>query len=128
MDAQSAFTNGFIDSVVDDEHSGALTNSVQPRTVDLKEAKEKVRVWFDRHTPHKPQLSRPVPGDDHTSAVAPAHEQDKTPMDTGRTAPSALPKEPQIPQDDPATSESAGIPIAQLQKRLGLLMPAKRSN
>ena len=130
MDAQTALDNGFIDSVVDDEQSGTLTNSAMPRTVDLKEAKEKVQVWFDRHTPHKPQLSRPVPGDDHTSAAAPANEQDKMPADTGGTALPAVPEDP--PQDDtPAPTEQpepAGIPVAQLQKRLGLLMPAKRSN
>lgn len=137
MDAQSAFTNGFIDSVVDDEQSSALTNSAQPRTVDLKEAKEKVQVWVDRHTPRKPQLSRPVPGDDHTSTVEPANEQARAPMDTGGTAPPALPEETKSTQDAPATPEppqqtgsqpSTGTPVAQLRKRLGLLMPAKRSS
>lgn len=198
MDAQSALSNGFIDSIVDDEQFGLLANSSQPRSVDLKEAKEKVQAWFDRH---KPQLSRPVknalqkqevspapeaslpteenplaeaapsPGDDHTSAVPPAEqrcasnlrfepsavgkadlriqgfatlEQAMMPVDTGGTAPPAEPEEPSAPEDpidpqetpavpeQPDTSgateqpEEPGIPVAQLRKRLGLIMPAKK--
>ena len=177
MDAQSALSNGFIDSIVDDEQFGLLANSSQPRAVDLKEAKEKVQAWFDRH---KPQLSRPVknalqkpevspapeaslpteenpqaeaapsPGDDHTSAVPPADEQAAMPVDTGGTAPPAEPEEPNAieepsapedpidPQETPAVPEQPdtsgapeqpeepGIPVAQLRKRLGLIMPAKK--
>ena len=164
MDAQSALSNGFIDSIVDDEQFGLLANSEQPRSVDLKEAKEKVQAWFDRH---KPQLSRPVkdtlqkqevspapeaslpteetplveatpsPGDDHTSAVPPADEQAMMPVDMGGTAPPAEPEEPSAPEDPidpqeapavPEQPEEPGIPVAQLRKRLGLIMPAKRSN
>ena len=140
MDAQAALDNGFIDSIVDNDQFGMLTNSGQPRTADLKEAKEKVQAWLDRHTPHKPQLSCPVPGDDHTSAVAPAIEQTELPEDTGGTAPPASPEDPKPPQDTPAVTnqpdasgkiekpEHTGTPVAQLRKRLGLLMPAKRSN
>ena len=144
MDAQSALSNGFIDSVVDDEESGALTNSARPHITDLKEAKEKVQAWFDRHTPHKPQLSRPVQGEEHTSAVTPADEREKRPVNTGGTVPLAVPEEPEqeapapsAPQDDPAPIEQpeetgsqplTGTPVAQLQNRLGLIMPAKRSN
>ena len=140
MDAQAALDNGFIDSIVDNDQFGMLTNSGQLRTADLKEAKEKVQAWLDRHTPHKPQLSRPVQGDDHTSDVAPANEQAETPVEPGGTAPPAVPVESIKPQDEtPAAPEppietgtnkqpkETGTPVAQLQKRLGLLMPAKRS-
>ena len=167
MDAQSALDNGFIDSIVDDEQFGFLSNSEQPRSVDLKEAKEKVQAWFDRQ---KPRLSRstknalqkqevspapeaslptdenppaqaaPSPGDDHTSAVSSANEQTPMPMDTGGTAPPAEPEVTHDPQETPAVPdppdtagpteqpEKPGIPVAQLRKRLGLIMPAKRSN
>lgn len=141
MDAQAALDNGFIDSIVDNDQFGMLTNSGQPRTADLKEAKEKVQAWLDRHTPHKPQLSCPVPGDDHTSDVTPDNEQAETPVEPGGTAPLAVPVESIKPQDEtPAAPEppietsannqpeEIGTPVAQLQKRLGLLMPAKRSN
>ncbi|MEG0936305.1 MAG: ATP-dependent Clp protease proteolytic subunit, partial [Clostridia bacterium] len=56
MDAQAALDNGFIDSIVDNDPFSTLTNSGQLRTANLKEAKEKVQAWLDRHTPHKPQL------------------------------------------------------------------------
>lgn len=80
-----------------------------------------------------------APGDDHTSAVRPADEQAEMPEEKGETAPPAVPEEP--PQDDtPAvpeppdasgafeSPEETGTPVAQLRKRLGLIMPAKRSN
>ena len=143
MDAQSALDSGFIDAITEDMKNGLSQNADAAHVVDRADAEKQVQAWLDRHKPHKPQLSRPVPdegrlpGDDHTSAVEPANEQDKAPMDTGETAPPALPEEPQPAQDAPATPEqpestgsrpSTGIPIAQLQKRLGLLMPTKRSN
>ncbi len=140
MDAQSAMDCGFIDAITEDMKSGFPQNADALHTVSRDEAEKKVQAWFDRHTPHKPQLSRPVQGDDHTSAVAPANEQAKLPEDTGGTAPPASPEEPQPPQDTPAVPdppdvsgpteqpEPTGTPVAQLRKRLGLLMPAKRSN
>lgn len=99
-----------------------------------------------------------LPGDDHTSTVFPVDEQAMMPADTGGTAPPALPEEIPAPKETPAAPdppetsgapeqsgtsgatdppeatdipeqpESTGTPIAQLQKRLGLIMPAKRSN
>lgn len=85
----------------------------------------------------------PSPGDDHTSAVPPAEEQAAMPVDTGGTAPPAEPEEPSTPEEStapehplkpqetpavPEQPEEPGIPVAQLRKRLGLIMPAKRSN
>ena len=146
LDAQSALDSGFIDAITEDAKSGFLQNEEGSRVTNREDAEKKVRAWMDRHKPHKPQLSRPIkdegrlPGDDHTSAAAPANEQAEMPVDTGGTAPPALPEEPDTPQDTlsvhetqgtPAATkqpESTGVPIAQLQKRLGLLMPAKRSN
>lgn len=138
MDAQAALRHGFIDAIANDAKNGMLQNADKPHMVDREDAEKKVQAWFDRHKPHKPQLSRPVQDDDHTSAVKPACEQDEMPDDTGGTAPPALPEESQ-PLETPATPElpdvsgqneepeSSGTPVAQLQKRLGLLMPAKRS-
>ena len=151
MDAQAALENGFIDSIVEDEPSASPTNTVQSRTVSLKEAKLKVQAWFDRHTPHNPQLSRPVKGEDHTSAVVPANEQAQMPVDTDGTAqqevtPSSAVPSTQPPitaetqrmesatlQEVPANQSEAiksetttGTPVAQLHKRLGLLMPSHR--
>ena len=140
MDAQSAMDCGFIDAITEDMKSGFPQNADASHTVSRDEAEKKVQAWLDRHTPHKPQLSRSVQGDDHTSAVAPADEQAELPEDTGGTAPPASPEETQPPQDTPAVPdppdasgpteqpEQTGTPVAQLRKRLGLLMPAKRSN
>ena len=157
MDAQSALDSGFIDAITEDIKSGFPQNADAPHVVDRADAEKQVQAWFDRHTPHKPQLSRPVQGDDHTSAVAPASRrrasnlrfepsavgeadlriqgfatlsQAELPEDTGGTAPPASPEETQPPQDTPAVSnlpEPTGTPVAQLRKRLGLLMPAKRA-
>ncbi len=157
MDAQAALEFGFIDGIVEDTPSTGLTNNALPYKVDLKEAKEKVQAWFDRHTPHKPQLSRPVSGDDHTSTVPLAErrcdsnlrfepsavgeadlriqgfatfEQAEMPVETGGTVPPAQPEEPKPTQETPAPDqqpEASGTPVAQLRKRLGLIMPAKRS-
>ena len=176
LDAKSALEYGFIDGITEDEPSATPTNSAAPRKVDITEAKAKVQVWFDRHTPHNPQLSRPKsavesaevipdsenstsqptasapPGDDHTSTVSPANEQVMRPETEGGTAPPAMtqttdesPTEPENltpsrdtpaneapAEDDPFADaakqpEITGTPVAQLRKRLGLIMPAKRS-
>ena len=181
LDAKSALEYGFIDGITEDEPSATPTNSAAPRKVDITEAKAKVQVWFDRHTPHNPQLSRPKsaaesaegcpepedvsrttedpltpvaapPGDDHTSTVPPANEQAMRPETEGGTAPPAMTQttdesrtEPEnlTPSRDTPANEapaeddlladaaqqpvSAGTPVAQLRKRLGLIMPAKRS-
>ena len=139
MDAQAALENGFIDGIVEDEPNANPTNAVQPRTVSLKEAKLKVQAWFDRRTPRNPQLSRPVPDEDHTSAVAPANEQAEMSADTDGTAPAApIAAQPPITaetqrmesaslQEAPANQQgNTGTPVAQLHKRLGLLMPSHR--
>ncbi|MDO4568703.1 MAG: ATP-dependent Clp protease proteolytic subunit, partial [Clostridia bacterium] len=70
-------------------------------------------------------------------------EQAPMPVVTGGTAPPAEPDEPNAPEESttpeepfeaqetpavPEPPEETGIPIAQLRKRLGLIMPAKRSN
>ncbi len=146
LDAQSALDSGFIDAITEDAKSGFLQNEEGSRVTNREDAEKKVQAWMDRHKPHKLQLSRPIkdegrlPGDDHTSAVVPVNEQAEMPVDTGGTAPPALPEEPDTPQDTLSAHEtqgtlaatkqpeSTGVPLAQLQKRLGLLMPAKRSN
>lgn len=171
MDAQSALSYGFIDAIADTA-KGSVENVEKPHIVDKAEAERKVQAWLDRH---KPQLSRPVknalqkqevspvsedslstaenppaesvplPGDDHTSPVPSAEEQNPMPDESGGTAPPDLPEEsdrpdePPLEQETPAAPEppietggnkqpeETGIPVAQLHKRLGLLMPAKRS-
>ena len=125
MDAKSALENGFIDGVADESADPGLANAAKQRTVDREEAEAKVKAWLNRH---KQQPSRPSKGDDHTSSVLPAVEQANRPDTQGGTA--QIPPEgagaspgPSAPAGQP---ENPGVPIAQLQKRLGLLMPARR--
>ena len=170
LDAKSALEYGFIDGITEDEPSTTPTNSAAPRKVDITEAKAKVQVWFDRHTPHNPQLSRPKSaaesaegvtpqppdstpqGDDHTSTVPPANGQEPRLETEGGTTPPAMtqttdesrtepenltpsrdtpaneaPAEDDLLADAAQQPEITGTPVAQLRKRLGLIMPAKRS-
>ena len=122
LDAQAAMNEGFIDGITEDEPGIGVTNAVKPRTVDRAEAEAKVRAWFDRHKP-----SRPAKGDDHTSSVTSANAQTPRPDMPDGTAQSTQPEDSDQPIA-PDPPETPGTPIAQLQKRLGLIMPAKRSN
>ena len=128
MDAKAALENGFIDGIAEEERSGPI-NSTKPRQVDRAEAEAKMKAWLDRR---KQQPSRPRQGDDHTSTVLPQAKQPEKqggtvtiPIDT-----EGLPPEPaqstQTPEPSGIQPAKPGTPIAQLQKRLGLLMPAKR--
>lgn len=148
MDATSALKEGFIDGISSDEITG-VSNHGRVRRVDRSEAEAKVKAWFERQLPHlqhaermdvkmpqgaqandepvcpycnaklqpvdnddtqeplpeKPNLSCPDEGKDHTSAV-----EQTAPEDRGKA-------------EQP---EQSGIPIAQLEKRLGLIQPSRR--
>ena len=123
MDAKAALANGFIDRISEEEPGAGPTNAVIPQAANRKEAEAKVQAWLNRR--HRP--SRPSKGDDHTSIVLPDDDQATWPITRGGTAqtdpdpggnPPGSPKTPQ--------PEESGTPIAQLQKRLGLLMPSRR--
>jgi len=135
MDAKAALGNGFIDGIVEDDAVGSLKNAVKSHAVDRAEAEARVKAWLDRR---KQQPSRPSQGDEHTSSVAPAGEQAERPegqdgtaqalpMGTGGSPPEAA-QATQMPEKSGATEqpEKPGIPFAQLQKRLGLIMPTRR--
>jgi len=116
MDANAALASGFIDGIAEDDASPSPINASKPRTVNRAEAEAKVQAWLNRH---KPQPPRPFKGDEHTSSVLPDDDQATRPDDPGGTAQTGSPTSPPPP-------EASGAPIAQLQKRLGLLMPARR--
>ncbi|MEG0936062.1 MAG: ATP-dependent Clp protease proteolytic subunit [Clostridia bacterium] len=145
MDAQAALDAGFIDGITEDESALTLTDSAAPRCVDIKEAKAKVQAWLDRHQPSRPKNT----GDDQPSSVPSVSGQTPrldTPDGTAQLDPpedSGNAVEPDPPEDpgnavklvtpeDPGTStttippETPGTPVAQLQKRLGLIMPTRR--
>ena len=114
MDAQQALAEGFIDGIVEEVPSNNLFNSIAPRTVDRAEAEVKVQAWLDRARPHRPKPANMVT----TLTEQPAPEPEAEPVPV-----------PEAPPEEMPTTESPdepGTPVAQLQKRLGLLMPKKR--
>lgn len=113
MDANAALEKGFIDSIVQHAAGNDPTNAATPHMVDRKEAEARVKAWLDRR---KPQLSRQSTGDDHTSSVAPALAPESRPVQDGGTVPA---------EESHTEPEPAGVPVAQLHKRLGLIMPRK---
>ena len=117
LDAQSALQYGFIDAISEDGKPGAPENAGE-RRANLDFAKAKVQAWQDRHKPRltraekqeiadEVQPSAALPDDEQTTASGNANDMAQEPADV-------------------APPESSGIPVTQLQKRLGLLMPASR--
>ncbi|MEF9895065.1 MAG: hypothetical protein RR843_04750, partial [Clostridia bacterium] len=97
------------------------------------EAKAKVQAWLDRHKPSRPKNT----GDDQPSSVSSVSGQTPrldTPDGTAQTDPPEDPGnavEPDPPEDSGTSTttippETPGTPVAQLQKRLGLIMPTRR--
>ena len=114
MDAEQALAEGFIDGIVEEVPSNNLFNSIAPRTVDRAEAEVKVQAWLDRARPHRSKTANMVV----PQAEQPDPEPDAEPVPV-----------PEAPHEETPTTESpeeTGTPVAQLQKRLGLLMPKKR--
>ena len=126
MDAKAALADGIIDGIAESASINPA-NAMRQHAVDRTEAEAKVKAWLDRR---KQQPSRPEKGDEPTSFVPPADGQASQPEAQGGTAQtipeaagsSSLPGTP-LPTEQP---ENPGTPIAQLQKRLGLLMPSRR--
>ena len=114
MDAQQALAEGFIDGIVEEVPSNNLFNSIAPRTVDRAEAEVKVQAWLERARPHR---SKPA------NMVAPQPDQ---PAPESEAEPVQVPESPH--EETPTTElpEQTGTPVAQLQKRLGLIMPKRR--
>ena len=107
LDAQSALQYGFIDAISEDGKPGAPENAGE-RRANLDFAKAKVQAWQDRH---KPRLSR-------------TEKQENA--DKAQKVVSGSTDEKEETVTNTAPPEPSGIPVTQLQKRLGLLMPASR--
>lgn len=123
MDAKAALANGFIDGIAEDELGAGPTNAAIPRAANRKEAEAKVKAWLNRR--HGP--SRSGKGDDHTSIVLPDDDQAERPeVQDGAAQTTREDGSPPGPTGPTPQPEEPGTPIAQLQKRLGLLMPTRR--
>ena len=105
MDAQSALQYGFIDAISEDGKPGAPENAGE-RRANLDFAKAKVQAWQDRHKPRLTRAEKQEPADENQ----PVDDSDGIPQNAADVTP----------------PEPSGIPVTQLQKRLGLLMPASR--
>ena len=105
MDAQSALQYGFIDAVAEDGKPGAPENAGE-RRANLDFAKAKVQAWQDRHKPRLTRAEKQELADENQ----PVDDSDGIPQNAADVTP----------------PEPSGIPVTQLQKRLGLLMPASR--
>ena len=105
MDAQSALQYGFIDAISEDGKPGAPENAGE-RRANLDFAKAKVQAWQDRHKPRLTRAEKQEPADENQ----PVDDSDGIPQNAADVTP----------------PESSGIPVTQLQRRLGLLMPASR--
>lgn len=117
MDAQSTLQYGFIDAIAEDGKPGAPENAGERRT-NLDFAKAKVQAWQDRHKPRLTRAEKQETTDEaHPSMALPDEEQTAVSGGMGEAVENAA---------DVAPPEPSGIPVTQLQRRLGLLMPASR--
>jgi hypothetical protein len=115
MDAQQALAEGFIDGIVDEVPSNNLFNCVAPRAVDRKEAEVKVQAWLERSRPQRP---KPVNIDQPEEIADPVPEP---PVPEENESALVEPEQP-VPEEE----ENTGTPVAQLHKRLDLIMPVRR--
>ena len=117
LDAQSALQYGFIDAISEDGKPGAPENAGE-RRANLDFAKAKVQAWQDRHKSRLTRAEKQETTDEaHPSMAGPDEEQTAVSGGMGEAVENAA---------DVAPPEPSGIPVTQLQRRLGLLMPASR--
>ena len=117
LDAQSAPQYGFIDAVAEDGKPGAPENAGE-RRANLDFAKAKVQAWQDRHKPRLTRAEKQEIADEvHPSMALPDEEQTAVSGGMGEAVENAA---------NVAPPEPSGTPVTQLQRRLGLLMPASR--
>ncbi len=117
LDAQSALQYGFIDAISEDGKPGAPENAGE-RRANLDFAKAKVQAWQDRHKPRLTRAEKQETTDEaHPSMALLDEEQTAVSGGMGEAVENAA---------DVAPPEPSGIPVTQLQRRLGLLMPASR--
>ncbi len=136
MDAQSALSNGFIDGITDGIHVGSALNAAETHIVDRAEAEKRVKMWIERKTVKLSHSDRNVDiesqeGDaldyEQNVTVPLTPESSETPTaDYVDAPPDSNPEQTLNEPNEPNKPENAGTPVAQLQKRLGLIMPSWR--
>ena len=151
MDAKQALADGFIDgiagidgidgvtSIVEDASSVDPVNATGPHIVNRKDAEAKVQAWLDRHNPIK-LFGRVEAGKTKAGrACAEKKRQDNKALTSEQATVeerlTAIAAENEWftamatvePDSEPPPAPSkAGTPIAQLDHRLGLIIPTER--
>ncbi len=151
MDAQAALADGFIDGITDGIRIGSALNAIESHIVDQAEAERKVQAWIDRkairlsHSPRNvdiqaqqeeepPETEEEIQesvSEEPVSAPQPELTVQVEPVSDTASGEHGVPTETASDTpgpDNPITQqpENAGIPAAQLHKRLGLIMPSWR--
>jgi ATP-dependent protease ClpP protease subunit len=132
MDARQALADGFIDGITDDATSTDPMNAVQPHVMNRKDAEAKVQEWLDRHNPVRlfGKIEAGKIKDGQTFAEQKRQEDmDDTkltsePVDIEERLVTTATKEPA--DEPPEKPTMNGTPIAQLEHRLGLIMPTRQ--
>ena len=147
MDAKQALADGFIDGIVDDKDTASTnpTNATGPHVTNRKDAEAKVQAWLDRHNPIK-LFGRIEAGKTKSGRIYSTQVQQDNMAVTSESAttnelptttaaaklveePVKEPNEPKElnePNEPPPNPAKSGIPIAQLDHRLGLIIPTER--
>ena len=112
MDSHQACADGFVDGIVD--VGSGIIDAAADRTVVLKDAEARVKMWFDRS---RARLERHDNKAAALSAVADASEPASEAVEDASEAPATevIPEEPVTQPIEP------GVPVAQLHRRLELI-------
>ena len=119
MDSHQACADGFVDGIIDVgggiiDVGGGIIDAAADRTVVLKDAEARVKMWFDRS---RARLERHDNKAAVLSAVADASEPASEAVEDASEAPATevIPEEPVTQPVEP------GVPVAQLHRRLELI-------
>ena len=112
MDSHEGCADGFVDGFVD--VGSVIIDAASDRTVVLKDAEARVKMWFDRS---RARLERHDNKATALSAVADASEPAPDAVEDASEAPATevIPEEPVTQPVEPC------VPVAQLHRRLELI-------
>ena len=135
MDARQALADGFIDGITDVELAGPTNSAPDLLVVDRKDAERKVKAWLERRMKPASVLYVPTKSGITISSLTPnmiiqspvPDRKDESPPPPAPVEPELAPVEPEPTPDEPKPEPiDPGTPIAQLETRLGLLLPGRR--
>ena len=113
MDSHQACADGFVDGIVD--VGSGIIDAAADRTVVLKDAEARVKLWFDRS---RARLERHDKNAGELAAIA-TSEPKSGPVEDA----SEVPATEVIPEEPVTQPVEPGVPVAQLHKRLELIKP-----